>query len=51
MRKSLKFFPSFKDLRMNELGWDPHEGRLLSTWFDPNYVGIYFGVGATLALS
>ncbi|PCI24812.1 hypothetical protein COB57_03520 [Candidatus Peregrinibacteria bacterium] len=38
----LKFFPSFYDLRMHESGWDPHIGRLLSTWFDPNYLGIFF---------
>jgi O-antigen ligase len=25
-----------------ELGWDPHKGRLLSTWFDPNFVGGLF---------
>ena len=24
------------------LGWDPHIGRLLSTWFDPNYLGGLF---------
>ncbi len=24
------------------LGWDPHQGRLLSTWFDPNFVGGFF---------
>lgn len=22
-----------------DLGWDPHQNRLLSTWFDPNFVG------------
>lgn len=38
----LSFFPSFHDLRMNEIGWDPHIGRLLSTWFDPNFLGGYF---------
>jgi len=38
----LKYFPSFYDLRMDEQGWDPHIGRLLSTWFDPNYIGGYF---------
>lgn len=38
----LQFFPSFYDLRMNEQGWDPHIGRLLSTWFDPNFLGGYF---------
>lgn len=35
----LKFFPSFLDLGMYLSGWDPHEGRLLSTWFDPNFIG------------
>lgn len=24
---------------MENLGWDPHVSRLLSTWFDPNFVG------------
>lgn len=24
-------------------GWDPHEGRLVSTWFDPNFVGAFLG--------
>ncbi len=38
----LKYFPSFYDLRMQEIGWDPHIGRLLSTWFDPNFLGGYF---------
>lgn len=27
-------FTSYEDL-----GWDPHQNRLLSTWFDPNFVG------------
>jgi O-antigen ligase len=38
---------------MEEKGWDPHINRLLSTWFDPNFVGgflafttcILFGIG------
>lgn len=38
----LKFFPSFYALRMQDEGWDPHIGRLLSTWFDPNFLGGYF---------
>ena len=37
----LKFFPSFLALGMDLKGWDPHIGRLLSTWFDPNFVGGY----------
>lgn len=23
-------------------GWDPHQGRLVSTWLDPNFIGIFF---------
>ena len=38
----MKYFPSFKELNMTDFGWDPHEGRLLSTWFDPNYIGALF---------
>lgn len=34
----LKFFPSFFELGLYLYGWDPHIGRLLSTWFDPNFV-------------
>ncbi|MDP3997223.1 MAG: O-antigen ligase family protein [bacterium] len=26
-------------------GWDPHAGRLVSTWLDPNFVGAAFAVG------
>lgn len=33
----LQIQPDFTDLEI--LGWDPHQGRLLSTWFDPNFVG------------
>lgn len=32
--------PDFTELAL--WGWDPHMGRLLSTWFDPNYVGGFF---------
>lgn len=34
----LKIYPDFGE-EMTVLGWDPHKGRLLSTWFDPNFVG------------
>ncbi len=37
----LKFFPSFLELGLYLDGWDPHIGRLLSTWFDPNFIGGY----------
>ncbi len=33
----LKIMPDFTSLE--DLGWDPHQNRLLSTWFDPNFVG------------
>jgi len=36
----LKIMPNFGSFE--ELGWDPHNGRLLSTWFDPNFVGGLF---------
>lgn len=35
----LILFPNFLDLGMDVWGWDPHIGRLVSTWLDPNYVG------------
>ena len=35
----LYFVPDFSSYE--ELGWDPHKGRLLSTWFDPNLLGGY----------
>lgn len=33
----LKLFPNFSF--MVPKGWDPHIGRMLSTWFDPNFLG------------
>jgi putative inorganic carbon (HCO3(-)) transporter len=27
--------------KLEQLGWDPHMGRLVSTWLDPNFVGGY----------
>jgi len=36
----LKVMPDFTNLE--NLGWDPHQNRLLSTWFDPNFVGGFF---------
>lgn len=33
----LQVFPDFSP--MAQYGWDPHQGRLLSTWFDPNFLG------------
>ncbi|MBI4426075.1 MAG: O-antigen ligase family protein [Candidatus Kerfeldbacteria bacterium] len=36
----LKLFPDFSF--MVPQGWDPHIGRLLSTWFDPNFLAGFF---------
>ncbi len=33
-----------------EGGWDPHTGRLLGTWMDPNFVAGFLGFMAPLAL-
>jgi len=48
----LKYFPNFLELGMYLKGWDPHIGRLLSTWFDPNFIGGYlaFILGITISL-
>ncbi len=35
----LLFFPDWSQFAY--LGWDPHKNRLLSTFFDPNFTGIY----------
>lgn len=32
------------------LGWDPHKNRLVSTFFDPNYVGSYLVLISTLLI-
>jgi len=37
-----KILPDFT--AFEEFGWDPHIGRLLSTWFDPNFIGGLFGI-------
>lgn len=43
----LKLVPDFNE-EFTSLGWDPHRGRLLSTWFDPNFTG--GGLGLVLLL-
>ncbi|MBI3573084.1 MAG: O-antigen ligase family protein [Candidatus Kerfeldbacteria bacterium] len=45
----LKLFPDFSF--MVPKGWDPHVGRLLSTWFDPNFLGGYLAFLSTLSLA
>ncbi len=32
-------------------GWDPHQNRLLGTFFDPNFIGSYFAMILALAFS
>lgn len=44
----LVFVPDFT--AFEDLGWDPHQGRLLSTWFDPNFVGGYLAFFTPLLL-
>jgi len=44
----LQYFPSFEEYEV--LGWDPHVGRLLSTWFDPNFVGAFLAFTFLLTL-
>ncbi|MCA9748280.1 MAG: O-antigen ligase family protein [Romboutsia sp.] len=39
----LLVLPDFEVLDPS-LGWDPHKNRLSSTFFDPNFVGVYFVV-------
>jgi O-antigen ligase len=48
----LVYFPNFLELGMYLQGWDPHIGRLLSTWLDPNFIGGYlaFILGITISL-
>lgn len=43
----LRIFPDFRF--MVPEGWDPHIGRLLSTWFDPNFIGGFFSFVALIA--
>jgi O-antigen ligase len=42
----LKIKPDFGSFEI--LGWDPHQGRLLSTWFDPNFIGGLFAFSLSI---
>ncbi|MBI2985064.1 MAG: O-antigen ligase family protein [Candidatus Kerfeldbacteria bacterium] len=44
----LRIYPDFSF--MVPQGWDPHVGRLLSTWFDPNFLGGYLALLITISL-
>src|SRR5262249_11414937 len=45
----LKVFPDFSF--MVPKGWDPHVGRLLSPWFDPNFLSGYLSFLITISLA
>mgnify|MGYP000276349453 CR=1 FL=1 len=45
----LIFIPDFSF--MAQYGWDPHMGRLLSTWYDPNFFAGYLSVVTPLFLA
>ncbi|MBP7058587.1 O-antigen ligase family protein [Candidatus Gracilibacteria bacterium] len=36
---------------LEEYGWDPHMGRLVSTWLDPNFIGGYLSFVIAISLS
>lgn len=44
----LIFLPDFSF--MASLGWDPHQGRMLSTFFDPNYLGAFIVLVSSMLL-
>lgn len=44
----LAILPDFT--AMEALGWDPHRSRLLSTWYDPNFVGGFLAFMLPLVL-
>ena len=46
----LHFFWNFYKMWMQNLWWDPHIWRMLSTWFDPNYLSWYFAFVSSLAV-
>lgn len=41
--------PDFTFMAVN--GWDPHIGRLLSSWFDPNFLGGFFAFVVVLIIN
>jgi O-antigen ligase len=45
----LRLFPDFSF--MVPQGWDPHIGRLLSTWFDPNFLAGFLAFLTTIVLA
>lgn len=47
----LRYFSDFIKLGLDQLGYDPHQGRLTSTWLDPNFVGGLFAFGLTITIA
>lgn len=45
----LRIYPDFSF--MVPQGWDPHVGRLLSTWFDPNFLAGFLALLVTISLA
>jgi len=45
----LIFYPDFFEMFV-KYGWDPHKGRLLGTFFDPNLIGSFFAMNITVLL-
>lgn len=43
----LLFFPNLAGLAG---GWDPHLGRIVATWLDPNFFGAYLALGLPATL-
>jgi len=46
----MHFFWNFDKIWMHSLWWDPHIWRMLSTWFDPNYLSWYFAFVSSLVI-
>lgn len=44
----LAIFPNFQIF--DHFGWDPHQGRLIGTFLDPNYTAIWLGQAFWLAI-
>lgn len=43
----LIFFPNMSGFGV---GWDPHVGRMVGTWLDPNFFGAFLAIGLPAAL-
>lgn len=41
---SVGFAQLFIFPNLESVGWDPHMGRLVATWLDPNFIGAFFAL-------